>query len=127
MSLRRLLVVDDETSLLQLIEKYLIRLGYAVDSSSSGSEAWARFQRDPEAYLAVISDLTLPDMSGEELLHRILGLNPAARVLVCSGYPFDTARLPLAYPAQAGFLQKPFLPKALGEALDRLLKEAQPV
>ena len=126
MGVNRLLLVDDEISLLGLLEKYLLRLGYQVDACATANDAWQRFEQMPEAYAAVVADLTLPDMSGEELLNRVLRLSPSARVLVCSGYPFDISRLPLANPAQAGFLQKPFLPKALAEALDRLLKQPQP-
>lgn len=118
---QRLLLVDDETSLLRLLERYLRRLGYDTDACSTAEEAWDRFQNEPDGYSIVVADLTLPDMSGEELLQRILTLNPRVPILVCSGYPYDPSSLPLHSPAQGGFLQKPFLPKMLGQALERLL------
>src|SRR5579872_457501 len=122
MSRTRLLVVDDEAALLQLLQKYLVRLGYDIDACRSAQEAGERFQASPLSFAIVVADLNLPGMSGEELLMRMLALSPNVSVLVCSGYPYDTSRLPLASPTQAGFLQKPFLPKMLGEALDRLLR-----
>ncbi|MEO7142703.1 MAG: response regulator [Bryobacteraceae bacterium] len=125
MSPLRLLVVDDETALLQLLAKYLTRLGYAVDACASAGDAWDRFHRAPGNYALVAADLTLPDMPGEELLRRMLELNPRVCVLVCSGYPYDPSDLPVAAPAQAGFLQKPFSPKMLAEALERLLAKPE--
>ena len=119
---KRLLLVDDEAALLELLQKYLLRLGYEVDVFATAGDAWQRFQAGPLDYAVVIADLSLPDMSGERLLEKMLALNPALPVLVCSGYPFDTGQLPLKSARQAGFLQKPFLPKMLGEALNRLLK-----
>ena len=124
MSQRRLLIVDDEAPLLQLLEKYLRRLGYDVDVYTTAEKAWERFQAGPFDYAIIVADLTLPGMSGEQLLEKMLGLNPDVPILVCSGYPFDLTQLPLNSAGQAAFLQKPFLPKMLGESLNQLLKSA---
>lgn len=118
-----ILVVDDEPSLLQLIDKYLSRLGYHVEACRSGEEAWKRFSEDPARAELVIADLNLPDMSGEELVRRILELHPSVHVLICSGYPFDVSTLDLADASRVSFLQKPFLPVMLAEAIESLLRK----
>jgi len=56
-----------------------------------------------------------------ELLARMLNLNPRTCILICSGYPFDLASLPVTFRQQIGFLQKPFTPKMLANAVEQLL------
>jgi DNA-binding NtrC family response regulator len=118
----RILVVDDEQSLLVVMEQYLLRLGHAVVACRSGLEAWHVFEGAPGSFTLVLADITLPEMSGTEMLGRMLALNPRVCVLICSGYPFDMATLPVAYRRQIGFLQKPFTPRMLAAAIERLVE-----
>lgn len=113
-------MVDDELSLLIVMEQYLTRLGHRVIACRSGEEAWRKFEPDPSSFAMVIADITMPDMTGQELLQRMLALNPSLRVLICSGYPFDLATLPASAQQRAAYLQKPFTPKMLAEAIERL-------
>ena len=117
----RILIVDDEPALLGVMEQYLRRIGYEVAACGSGKQAWELFESNPEAFSMVLADITMPGMSGQEMLLRMLGLNPAIHVLICSGYPFDVNTLPAAIQRQTGFLPKPFSPKMLAEAIERLL------
>ena len=118
-----ILVVDDEQSLLLVMEQYLRRLGHSVVACRSGLEAWEVFEQDPTSFTLVLADITLPEMSGAELLARMLRLNPRACILVCSGYPFDMSTLPAVYQRQIGFLQKPFTPRMLADCIARLLAD----
>ncbi len=119
----RILVVDDEESLLVVMEQYLRRLGHAVVACRNGREAWELFERDPAGFTLVVADITLPEMSGAELLGRMLQLNPRACILICSGYPFDLSTLPATCQRQIGFLQKPFTPRMLADSIARLLAD----
>jgi DNA-binding NtrC family response regulator len=119
----RILVVDDEQSLLIVMEQYLRRLGHAVVACRSGLEAWEAFQREPASFTLVLADITLPEMSGADLLARMLQLNPRACILICSGYPFDMSTLPAVYLRQIAFLQKPFTPRMLADSIGRLLAD----
>jgi two-component system cell cycle sensor histidine kinase/response regulator CckA len=119
----RILVVDDEQSLLVVMEQYLRRLGHDVVACRSGREAWELFERDPASFTLVLADITLPEMSGTEMLTRMLQSNPRTCVLICSGYPFDMSTLPSVHQRQMGFLQKPFTPRMLAEAIRRLLED----
>ncbi|MGE5644574.1 MAG: response regulator [Acidobacteriota bacterium] len=116
----RILVVDDEQSLLIVMEQYLRRLGNEVVACRDGQEAWEAFERDPASFRLVVADMTLPEMSGSELLSRMLTLNPDISILICSGYPFDASTLPASHQHQIGFLQKPFTPRMLAESIAKL-------
>jgi DNA-binding NtrC family response regulator len=118
---RKILIVDDETSLLVVMEQYLRRLGYEVVACRSGQQAWTSFEPQPAAFSLVLADITMPHMSGQELLLRMLQLNSAMCILICSGYPFDISTLPAAIHQQVGFLQKPFTPNMLAAAVEKLL------
>ncbi len=117
----KLLIVDDEQSLLTVMEQYLQRKGYDVVACRTGQEAWEAFRQQPQAFLLVLADITLPGMSGTEMLLHMLELNPKVAILICSGYPFDLAALPVAVRDQVGFLQKPFTPRMLAAAVEKLL------
>lgn len=116
-----ILLVDDEPRLLALLESYLTRLGYRAIACSSAAEAWARFEAEPAEFALVVLDLKMPGMSGQELSRCMLDLNPAVRLVISSGYPFDTAEIPAPDPAQVSFLQKPYSPSMLAKMIERLL------
>ena len=115
---RRILVVDDEASLLRLMRKYLERAGYEVDVCERAFEAWTLFASPERKYDLVIVDLTLPDLPGEELLRRMRERDPGLRAIICSGAPAATGET-----RQVLYVQKPFLPKMLASAVERLLEE----
>lgn len=117
----RILIVEDEPPLIQLLQKYLTRLGYEVEAHSTSTEALRRFESAPAAFDLVIADLGLPDFPGDTLLTRMLEIQPNLRILICSGSPFFLENLPKALEKQVSFLQKPFVPKMLADAVQQLL------
>jgi DNA-binding NtrC family response regulator len=119
----RILLVDDEPALATVMAQYLSRLGYDVAEYHSGKEAWAAFEAAPGSFDLIVADLTLPDVSGQELLTRMTARNPTLAVIASSGYPVDSATLPGAWPQRAAFLPKPFMPGMLAEVVGRLLSD----
>ena len=119
----KILLVEDEPPLLQLIEKYLQRLGFEVETHLRSFDALRNFEAGPDRYGMVIADLGMPDMPGDTLLTRMLEIRPDLRVLVCSGSPYFIENLPDSLQRQVAFLQKPFVPKMLAEAVQNLLQE----
>jgi len=117
MSALGLLIVDDEPNLLDLLRRYLGRLGYEVETCGNAEDALALFQAAPDRFSMAITDLSLPSLSGEELIERIHQLRPGLPAIITSGYPYQ--------PRAAGvvFLQKPFLPQMLAEAVEKALSE----
>ena len=112
----RLLIIDDEPGLLDLLRRYLGRLGYEVEAYAAPREALERFQAEPEGFSLAITDLSLPEMTGEELIGKLLELRPQLPAIITSGYPYQPQT------AGIGFLQKPFLPQALAEEIEKALK-----
>ncbi|MGH9594338.1 MAG: response regulator, partial [Bryobacteraceae bacterium] len=82
------------------------------------TEALASFESGPQRFAMVVTDLTLPGMDGEELIHRLRRLRPQLPALISSGLPHQP-RLP-----GTGFLQKPFLPKMLIDAVEKMLNRS---
>jgi len=122
----RILVVDDEVSLIELLERYLRRLGYEVEAYSGSKAALESFEGAPDRYDLVIADLGMPDMPGDALLSRMLEIRPDLRILICSGSPLFISNLPKALEMQVSFLQKPFIPKMMAEAVAQLLSKDKP-
>jgi DNA-binding NtrC family response regulator len=120
-ALARILLVDDQPQLLQLIERYLKRLDYEVESYGLAQDALRAFEAATGRYDVAIVDLALPDMPGDALLAKMVSLNPDLLMLVCSGSPFTATSLPLNVQQQVAFLQKPFAPAMLVDAVAELL------
>jgi DNA-binding NtrC family response regulator len=117
----KVLLVEDELALLQLLERYLRRLGFEVKTYSSSVEALGEFEAAPGSYDLVIADLGMPEISGDKMLTRMLEVQPDLLILICSGSPFYLSTLPEALEQRVGFLQKPFLPKMLLEEIEKLM------
>jgi two-component system cell cycle sensor histidine kinase/response regulator CckA len=111
----RILLVDDEPALLELLTKYLERLGYQVDACLNAEDAIARFDADAEKYALVLTDLSLIGMSGEEMLDHMRVRLPSLRAIISSGYPYVPKSKKIV------FLQKPFVPKMLAVAIEKLI------
>lgn len=116
-----IVVVDDEPALLESMRSYLTRLEYAVTGFQDASSAWDYFVSDPAACHVMIIDLTLQGMSGEALIRKVIEHRPDMAVLATSGYPPALRSLSELRAARLATLEKPFTPKMLTEALDRLL------
>ncbi|MEQ1948172.1 MAG: response regulator [Bryobacteraceae bacterium] len=116
MNSARLLLVDDEPALGDLLKRFLERHGYAVDTFRDAESALLALTQDPARYALLITDLTLPGMSGEELVVKVREQTPTLPAIIASGYPY------LPQWERVVFVQKPFLPKMLSEEIEQLLK-----
>ena len=102
-SVKHILVVDDEEAVRYVFERYLRMAGYRVSTAAGGDEAMASHQAD-RADL-VITDFKMPGMNGEELLRRLRGLDPSLPAMMISANPVDIG------PMLAGvrFFRKPVM------------------
>jgi DNA-binding NtrC family response regulator len=117
----RILVVDDESALLESMRSHLSRLGHKVTAFRDAASAWESLASEGPAPAVVIVDLTLQGMSGEEFIHKVRERDPGIAVLATSGYPVPVEKLGLPPGARVAMLQKPFTPRMLNEVLARLL------
>ncbi len=114
---QRLLLVDDEPAITLVTAKLLARLGFSVTAFNSPLRAWNAFRETPDSFDIVLTDFTMPQMTGTELARRIRDLRPALPILLATGYqnPIDPAEL-----ARLGIrqiLEKPFDSTSLANAL----------
>lgn len=116
----RILLVDDEVSVLELIRTTLETCGYVIDTAATSQEAMEKVRHDE--YGMVILDLLLPDMNGFLLSQEIRRLRPSLgnRILFISGILFGQSTIEQLGSVGAGFLSKPFQLRALIEAVDRI-------
>jgi len=82
----RLLVVDDEDVIINLNSLILKKLGYQVTGLTSSNEALQLFTKQPDAFDLVITDMTMPELTGLDLARGILALRPDIPIILCSGF-----------------------------------------
>jgi len=117
----RILLVDDEPSLLKMMGVYLGRLGYSVTLANSTEEAWAEVEAAPSGYAIAVLDGSMPGLSMEDLALKMLRANPSLCVVAVSGYSVDTTAIEAAAPGRVAVLLKPFAPEVLAAAVRRML------
>ncbi|MFZ5570727.1 MAG: hybrid sensor histidine kinase/response regulator [Thermodesulfobacteriota bacterium] len=83
---QRILFVDDEEMLAELGKAMLTRLGYRAVTATSPDRALEIFRSEPEQFQLVITDMTMPQMSGADLAQQLLQVRPDIPILLCTGY-----------------------------------------
>ncbi|WP_051305509.1 PAS domain-containing hybrid sensor histidine kinase/response regulator [Desulfogranum mediterraneum] len=81
-----ILLVDDEPLLVEILERSLGGIGYQVTSFLSSQEALHFFQSNPDTIDLVVTDMTMPVMTGAALAREILALRPEMKIILCTGY-----------------------------------------
>ena len=120
----RILIMDDEVDIRDVLGKMLVHLGYTVDFANDGSEALTLYDqafKEDRPYLAAIVDLTIPGgMGGKETVKRLQAIDPHVTALVSSGYSNDPV---MAKPEHFGFkgvIAKPYNLSDLSRVLNRI-------
>jgi len=102
------LLVDDEEPVRKVGRRMLERMGFSVLVAVNGQEALALYEEHARNIVAVLLDLTMPVMDGEETLRYLRALNPDVRVVVCSGYAEQETAARFEGQGLAGVLYKPY-------------------
>jgi PAS domain S-box-containing protein len=116
-----ILVADDDDGIRRMTHTALERLGYQVLLASNGEEAIQIFLERHREIAVVILDWAMPIMNGNEALKRILAIDPAATVLMSSGYAETETLERVGARLPAGFLQKPYTTSYLAERLREII------
>lgn len=119
-----ILLIDDDDLSRGAVHKMLERIGYSVHSTGHGNEAIERYQKE-KADL-VITDLIMPDTDGLEIIRKLRGMDPAARILAISGGGRVDAEEYLSVARKFGAIEvlpKPFTGQELKQAVERALGE----
>jgi PAS domain S-box-containing protein len=120
-TLGTVLVVDDEAVVLRTAKLGLERRGYRVLAAESGPEAIGHIERDGARIDLVLLDVSMPVMSGPEVLRELVKRRPGIPVLVSSGYPEGDVFRQFGGERVSGFIQKPYTPARLSEKIASIL------
>ena len=119
----RVLLVDDEQIVVDVIGQALGRGGYQVTALTSSEDAWALFTRDPAAFDVVVTDQTMPRLTGITLAERMLALRPDLPVILCSGFSHSVTPEIAAAKGIRTYLNKPFSITELAAAVREAVGE----
>jgi len=119
----RILFVDDETAIVDMGKQMLQSLGYLITTRTSSIEALELFKAKPDRFDLVITDLTMPNMTGDKLAKELIRVKPEIPVILCTGY---SARInqdqALAMGIRA-FVPKPILRQEIAATIRQVLEQ----
>lgn len=120
----KILIIDDERNLSDVLKKYLTLKGYSVATACSGKEGIAEARKD--GYSIIITDIKLPDINGVEVIRAIEKIDDKARFLIITGYSITGEISDLIESSKRvhGYIFKPFKPEHLEEKLKEILSAA---
>jgi len=120
---KRILVVDDEPSVLGFLQAWLKRKGFDVQAYGDSREAWAYFETHQDEVDLLITDQTMPEVTGKELIQKVLTLQPQLPTILCSGYTDQISDEQAARLGIRHFAEKPFNHKQFLGVIEQLLNE----
>ena len=117
----RILFVDDEDFLVDLTSQMLEQLGYQVVSTNSSRQALEIFQKNPFEVDLLITDMTMPYMTGARLAREVLKIRPDLPVIICTGFNEKISPDWAREMGLKGFLMKPFSINDIAKAVEQAL------
>jgi nitrogen-specific signal transduction histidine kinase/ActR/RegA family two-component response regulator len=119
----RVLFVDDEKALVDIGKQILERLGYEVAARTSSIEALEAFKAQPHRFDLVITDQTMPNMTGEDLAKELMRIRPDISVILCTGYSHMISEDKAKAMGIRGFIMKPILRRDIAYTIRRVLDQ----
>lgn len=117
----RILLVDDEEQILNVMVKILTSLGYKVTAETNSQKAFKRFNDTPDNFDLIITDMTMPHMTGLELIEQIFQQHPKMPIILCSGFSECISEEKATALGIRRFLVKPVLKKDIAHAIRQAL------
>ena len=122
----RVLFVDDEWAIARMGKQTLERLGYRVESVQDSTEALERFVADPGGFDLMITDMTMPNMTGAQLSKQILGIRPDFPIILSTGFSGGISEKEVHDLGIRALLMKPILKKDIAHTVRRVLDMPNP-
>ncbi len=121
----RVLYVDDEEMLARWGEQLLTHLGYAVVATTNPHEALDLFRMQPNQFNLVVTDQTMPAMSGEAFARALLAIREDIPIILCTGFSHNMTAEKAAHLGLSAFLMKPVNAAAFSHTIKRVLEKSQ--
>ncbi|MDA3958589.1 transporter substrate-binding domain-containing protein [Oceanispirochaeta sp.] len=119
----KILIVDDEKSVVEITKQCVEKLGYEATGKTSSREALELFQSRPNSFDLIITDQTMPDLTGENLAIEIMKIRPDIPVILCTGFSTKMNQEKAKMIGIRGFLMKPFNMKELSITIRKILDQ----
>ncbi|NOX25844.1 MAG: PAS domain S-box protein [Deltaproteobacteria bacterium] len=107
--IEKIMFVDDEEAITKINKNILTRYGYEVSAFNNGVQALQEFKRQPEYFDLVITDMTMPYMTGLQLAQQLLNINPRLPVILCTGHSDLVNRQQAMASGISAYMEKPTL------------------
>ena len=117
----RILLVDDETEIVEMLQRLLNDLGYSVAAFNSSAQALEIFSENPEEFDLLITDMTMPEMTGMILSQKILAIRPDLPVILCTGFSETVDEVKAQSIGIRIFMRKPTSATVLARSISTLL------
>ncbi len=121
----RILLVDDEESIARLEAQILTRLGYDVTFHATSQKALDTFRDDPDGFDLIITDMTMPEMTGDQLAMEISSIKPDMPIIICTGFSERISKEQAGNMGVKGFLMKPVLKSDMARMVRKVLDESK--
>jgi CheY-like chemotaxis protein len=125
--LARLLVVDDDSDIVQVLKLGLLKNKFLVSAFTNPEEALQNFQSNPESYCLMLSDIRMPGLSGIQLARKVKEINPAVKTVLMTAFEIKDNEFSKEFPSTQvdGFVQKPIGLKDLANKILSVIGETQ--
>jgi signal transduction histidine kinase/ActR/RegA family two-component response regulator len=120
-----ILLVDDEEQIINLERRILENLGYRVTSKTNSEEALEEFSDRPDEFDLVITDMTMPKISGVQLAQKLMAINPLVPVILCTGFNETITEEKALAMGIEKFVMKPIVKDELAHTVRTVLKNAK--
>ena len=119
----RILFVDDEKAVLDMVKRMLTRLGYDVEVFQNPVNAIKSLRAQPEKYDLIITDQSMPYMTGENLALELMNIRPDVPIILCTGYSELVSEEKVKSMGIKAFLMKPIVKRVFAETIRKVLDE----
>jgi len=117
----RILLVDDEKNMIDAIQPMLENLGYKVTARTSSIDALEAFRYDPKAFDLIITDMTMPNMTGKELASELKRMRPDMPVILCTGFSDQIDEKRATKMGINAFIMKPTVKSEMAKTIRKVL------
>ena len=116
----RIMVIDDEKTIAQMMSSMLTSIGYSVSVYTSSEDAFETFAADPAQFDLIITDQTMPGLTGSDVARKVLEIRPEMPIVLCTGYSAMVKKETIEEIGVKEFIMKPFG----AEKLFRVIRKA---
>ena len=121
----RILLIDDEDPIVRMEKQMLERLGYDVTERTSSVEALEAFRDSPGKFDLVITDMTMPNMTGVQLSQILLEIRPDIPIIICTGFSTKIDDEKAKAFGIRGYVMKPVIMRKIAKKIREVLDEGQ--